>query len=304
MKNRKIIFTLLIFVLLLPLLTLSVSARGEITVSEGFGSVTYNGEKYVRVDSSTVHSVNNSDPVYDIVFSPSDEEAIAYANAYANDSAIELFVDYNAGGSGYYYYIRSDLFAQYEQAMIGDCKRVVLYLDFGSMELDTSSLYGEKILIKGYELDAYPFVNGYVYPMCYDGDITLSDRGYIVSTYEGEFFYVDQYQFGEYKNLSFCESVTLWRITDNDIIAQIKEYSHNDYLEDDYYGDEFDMFIPGLIILGAVLGLLPLAAGIAALIASMKAKSPYKKLLRTVAIFCFVVVAVTLATVVICIILV
>ncbi len=304
MKNRKILFTLLIFVLLLPLLTLSVSARGEITVSEGLGFVTYNGEKYVRVDSSTVHSVNDSDHVYDIVFSPSDEEAIAYANAYANDSAIELFVDYNAGGSGYYYYIRSDLIAQYEQAMIGDCKRAVLYLDYGSVELDTSSLYGEKILIKGYELDAFPFVNGYVYPMCCEGDVTLSDRGYIVSTYEGEFFYVDQYQFGEYKNLSFCESVTLWRITDNDIIAEIKEYSHNDYLEDDYYGDEFDMFIPGLIILGAVLGLLPLAVGIVTIIASAKAKPPYKKYIRTVAIFCFAAAAVTVVTIVICIVLV
>ncbi len=303
MKNRKFLFALLIFVLLLPLLTVSASAQDELLVAEGLGSVTYNGEQYVRVDSSTIHSVNYSDRVYDIVFSPSDEEAIAYANAYANDSAIELFVDYNAGGSGYYYYINSDLVAQYEQAMIGDCKRGMLYLDYGSIEIDTSSLYGQKILIKGYELDAYPFVNGYVYPMCCDGDVTLSDRGYIVSTYEGEFFYVDQYQFGEYKNLSFCESVTLWRITDKNVIAEIKEYSHNDYIEDDYYGDEFDMFIPGLIIFGAALGLLPLAAGIVTLIASMKSKAPYKKYLRTVAIFCFAAAAVTVVTIVICVIL-
>lgn len=306
MKNRKFIFAFLILVILLPLLSVSVSASGELVVEKGLGSITYNGDKYVRVDSSTVHSVNYSDPIHNVVFSDSDDEAIVYANAFANDSAIELFVDYSAGGSGYYYYIRSDLIAEYEQAMVGDCKRVTLYLDFGSVELDTPSLCGEKLLIKGYELDAYPHTNGYVYPMCLDDTVTLRDRGYIVSTYEGEFFYVDQYQFGEYMNsdtLSLCQTLTVWRITDKDVIAQIKEYSHNEYFEDDDHGDELDMFIPGLVIFGVALGLLPLAGGIVALISSMKSKAPYKKYLRIVAILCLAAAAVTIATVILCVIL-
>ena len=307
MKTRKIFLSILTVVLLLSLLALPANALGGIEVAEGLGSLTYNGEKYIRVDSSNVSSVNDTMNVYDVSFSGADEDAMVYAIAYANDSAIELYVDYDLGGSGYYYYVRQDLLDDYNQALSGKATQGEMYLEFDSVGITIPSLRGEKRSIKGYELDAFPTFIGYVYPICLDGDVTLYDMGFVVSTFEGEYFFVDQYQFGEYmgqSELNFRDTVTVWRITDKDIIKEIEDSSFG-FFEDDYddFDEDLNMFIPGLIIFGAALGLLPLAAGIVTLIASLKAKAPYKKYLRTVAIFCFAAAAVTVVTIVICIVL-
>jgi hypothetical protein len=305
MKNRKIFLSILTVVLLLTLLTLPTSALGEIEVAEGLVSLTYNGDEYVRVDSSDISSVNDTMTVYNISFADADEDVMIYAIAYANDSAIELYIDYDLGGSGYYYYVRQDLLDEYNQALSGKATQGEMYLEFDSVQITIPSLRGEKQTIKGYELDAFPNFVGYVYPLCLDGDITLYDKGFVMSTFDGEYFYVDQCQFGKYMNqseLSVCDTVTIWRITDKNIIGMIEDGTFGDFYEDDYndFGDELNAFIPGLIIFGAALGLLPLAVGIVALIASMKAKAPYKKYLRIVAILCLAAAAVTIATVILC----
>ena len=311
MKNRKIILSILTVVLLLPMLVLPASALGEIEVAEGLESLIYNGDTFVRVDSADIYSVNDTVTVYNVSFSDADADAIVSAIAHANDSAIELCVDYELGGSGIYYYIRSDLVNEYRKAFLEGCNKCEINFDLEAYRIKFSSLHGEELTIKGYELDTFPNFEAYVLPLCFDGDVTLFEKGYIVSNYKGEFFYVDQYQFGEYMNsgaLSFCKTLTVWRITDKGTLEILKSATDNDdYYDDDYYDNDYDeglnAFIPGLVIFGAVLGLLPLAGGIVAFIASSKAKAPYKKYLRTVAIFCLAAAAVTIATVILCVIL-
>lgn len=310
MKNRKILFALLVLSLLLSLLSVTVSAAGKLVVDEGLSSLTYNGEKYVRVESSAIDTINYTSTVYSISFSASDEKIISYASAFANDYAIEIYIDYESGGSGVYYYVRSDLLDEYELTLKYGGERGEMHLDYSSIEVDIDKLYGEKLTLAGYELDSFPINNGYVSHYCFDGYLTFFARGYILSNNDGEFFYVDTYQFGEQKTwseLAYCDNITVWRITDKSVIGSIREHSDNTY--DDYYGDiyddysETDMFVPGLIIFGAVLGLLPLIVGIVTIIISAKAKAPYKKWLRMISGFCFAAAAITVVTIIVCVIL-
>ena len=110
MKTRKILFALIIFSLLVSLMALPSAAlfgNYRITVSEDYSYLTFDGEKYIRVESNSLPV--NTNYSSDVRFEGGNDAAVDWCEAEANDTAVRLYVDYTDGGSGSYLYVKESL---------------------------------------------------------------------------------------------------------------------------------------------------------------------------------------------------
>ncbi len=308
MKIKKILFTVLIFVLLFFALTIPSAAFGEpsITVSEDYSYVTYNNEKYVRVDPSYT-SILNTAWIYDIEFEGSSQDAVSACDAYANDSAIELSVTYKDGGSWYYIYINEKCLNEYNSIFKNGCDTYKFGFDhLTTLNIGSEKLFGKKTVIKGYEFNYYQHI-GDISSTCFDGDILISN-GYLLTNAAGELFYYDYYRSVAVNNgsdPSLNEKVTVWQITDESTVLTVNTFISDGTIPDgdisfDEDFEEGDGLVFGLVVFVFVLGVVPLIAGIVSFVFSLKADKQYKILLRVISALCAATFVIAIVTMIIC----
>ena len=296
MKTRKFLFALIIFSLLVSLMALPSAAlfgNYRITVSEDYTYLTYEGEKYIRVESS--FSVINTVYTEDIRFEGGDAK-VDWCDAEANGSAVRLYVDYTDGGSGTYMYLKESLLDDFNEFFTNGGDSYTFEVSRGSLDIDRDDLYASPLLVKGYELNYYSYVG----PINTTGlDNTLfMPCGYIMKNADNEYFYVNDVS--QNTDLTMQSEVTIWQITDQQVISEIHGIVFGVIWDND--GDvEIDDggLIFGVIILALVLGALPLVAGIVTFILSLKKDKQSKTLLRIISALCAAAFVITLVTIII-----
>ena len=296
MKTRKFLFALIIFSLLVSLMALPSAAlfgNYRITVSEDYTYLTYEGEKYIRVESS--FSVINTVYTEDIRFEGGDAK-VDWCEAEANGSAVRLYVDYTDGGSGTYLYIKESLLESYADFLSNGGDSYTFEVSRGSLDIDRDDLYASPLLVKGYELNYYSYV-GPINTTGLDNTLFMS-CGYIMKNADNEYFYVNDVS--QNTDLTMQSEVTIWQITDEKVISEIHGIVFGVIWDND--GDvEIDDggLIFGVIILALVLGALPLVAGIVTFILSLKKDKQSKTLLRIISALCAAAFVITLVTIII-----
>ena len=296
MKTRKFLFALVILSLLVSLMALPSAAlfgNYRITVSEDYTYLTYEGEKYIRVESS--FSVINTVYTEDIRFEGGDAK-VDWCEAEANGSAVRLYVDYTDGGSGTYMYLKESLLDDFNEFFTNGGDSYTFEVSRGSLDIDRDDLYASPLLVKGYELNYYSYVG----PINTTGlDNTLfMPCGYIMKNADNEYFYVNDVS--QNTDLTMQSEVTIWQITDQQVISEIHGIVFGVIWDND--GDvEIDGggLIFGVIILALVLGALPLVAGIVTFILSLKKDKQSKTLLRIISALCAAAFVITLVTIII-----
>ena len=296
MKTRKFLFALVILSLLVSLMALPSAAlfgNYRITVSEDYTYLTYEGEKYIRVESS--FSVINTVYTEDIRFEGSDAK-VDWCEAEANDTAVRLYVDYTDGGSGTYLYIKESQLESYADFLSNGGDSYTFEVSRGSLDIDRDDLYASPLLVKGYELNYYSYV-GPINTTGLDNTLFIP-CGYIMKNADNEYFYVNDVS--QNTDLTMQSEVTIWQITDQQVISEIHGIVFGVIWDND--GDvEIDGggLIFGVIILALVLGALPLVAGIVTFILSLKKDKQSKTLLRIISALCAAAFVITLVTIII-----
>lgn len=296
MKTRKILFALVILSLLVSLMALPSAAlfgNYRITVSEDYSYLTFEGEKYIRVELS--FSVINTVYTEDIRFEGGDAK-VDWCEAEANGSAVRLYVDYTDGGSGTYMYLKESLLDDFNEFLTNGGDSYTFEVSRGSLDIDRDDLYASPLLVKGYELNYYSYVG----PINTTGlDNTLfMPCGYIMKNADNEYFYVNDVS--QNTDLTLQSSVEIWQITDEKVISEIHGIVFGVIWDND--GDvEIDDggLIFGVIILALVLGALPLVAGVVTFILSLKKDKQSKTLLRIISALCAAAFVITLVTIII-----
>ena len=296
MKTRKFLFALVILSLLVSLTALSSAAlfgNYRITVSEDYTYLTYEEEKYIRVESS--FSVINTLYTEDIRFEGGDAK-VDWCEAEANGSAVRLYVDYTDGGSGTYMYLKESLLDDLNEFLTNGGDSYTFEVSRGSLDIDRDDLYASPLLVKGYELNYYSYV-GPINTTGLDNTLFMS-CGYIMKNADNEYFYVKDVS--QNTDLTMQSSVEIWQITDEKVISEIHGIVFGVIWDND--GDvEIDDggLIFGVIILALVLGALPLVASIVTFILSLKKDKQSKTLLRIISALCAAAFVITLVTVII-----
>ena len=296
MKTRKILFALIIFSLLVSLMALPSAAlfgNYRITVSEDYTYLTYEGEKYIRVESS--FSVINTVYTEDIRFEGGDAK-VDWCEAEANGSAVRLYVDYTDGGSGTYMYLKESLLDDFNEFFTNGGDSYTFEVSRGSLDIDRDDLYASPLFVKGYELNYYSYV-GPINTTGLDNTLFMS-CGYIMKNADNEYFYVNDVS--QNTDLTMQSEVTIWQITDQQVISEIHGIVFGVIWDND--GDvEIDGggLIFGVIILALVLGALPLVAGVVTFILSLKKDKQSKMLLRIISALCAAAFVITLITIII-----
>lgn len=296
MKTRKFLFALVILSLLVSLMALPSAAlfgNYRITVSEDYSYLTFDGEKYIRVESS--FSVINTVYTEDIRFEGGDAK-VDWCEAEANGSAVRLYVDYTDGGSGTYLYIKESLLESYADFLSNGGDSYTFEVSRGSLDIDRDDLYASPLLVKGYELNYYSYV-GPINTTGLDNTLCIP-CGYIMKNADNEYFYVKDEN--PNTDLTMQSEVTIWQITDEKVISEINGIVFGVIWDND--GDvEIDGggLIFGVIILALVLGALPLVAGVVTFILSLKKDKQSKTLLRIISALCAAAFVITLVTIII-----
>lgn len=296
MKTRKFLFALVILSLLVSLMALPSAAlfgNYRITVSEDYSYLTFDGEKYIRVESS--FSVINTVYTEDIRFEGGDAK-VDWCDAEANGSAVRLYVDYTDGGSGTYLYIKESLLESYTDFLSNGGDSYTFEVSRGSLDIDRDDLYASPLLVKGYELNYYSYV-GPINTTGLDNTLFMS-CGYIMKNADNEYFYVKDEN--PNTDLTMQSEVTIWQITDEKVISEIHGIVFSVIWDnDDDIDFEGDGLIFGVIILALVLGVVPLVAGIVTFILSLKKDKQSKTLLRIISALCAAAFVITLVTIII-----
>ena len=297
MKTRKILFALIIFSLLVSLMALPSAAlfgKYRITVSEDYLYLTYEGEKYVRVEST--FSVINTVYTEDVFFEGGNDAAVDWCEAEANGSAVRLYVDYTDGGSGTYMYLKESLLDDFNEFLTNGGDSYTFEVSRGSLDIDRDDLYASPLLVKGYELNYYSYVG----PINTTGlDNTLfMPCGYIMKNADNEYFYVNDVS--QNTDLTLQSSVEIWQITDEKVISGIHSILFDEPWDNDDDTDlEGDGLIFGIIIFALALGALPLVAGVVTFILSLNKDKQSKTLLRIISALCAAAFVITLVTIII-----
>ncbi|MGM9644799.1 MAG: hypothetical protein ACI3X1_06905 [Eubacteriales bacterium] len=297
MKTRKILFALIIFSLLVSLMALpSAALFGEyrITVSEDYSYLTFDGEKYIRVESNSL--LVNTVYTDDIRFEGGNDAAVVWCEAAANDTAVSLYVDYTDGGSGSYLYVKESMLESYTDFLANSGDSYTFEVSRGSLEIDKDDLYASQISIKGYELNYYSYV-GPIYTTGLDNTLRMS-CGYIMKNADNEYFYVNDAS--QNTDLTMQSTVKIWQITDEKVISGIHGILFDEpWSNDDDTDLEGGGLIFGVIIFALALGALPLVAGVVTFIMSLKKDKQSKTLLRIISALCAAAFVITLVTIII-----
>ena len=296
MKTRKILFALIIFSLLVSLMALPSAAlfgNYRITVSEDYTYLTYEGEKYIRVESS--FSVINTVYTEDIRFEGGDAK-VDWCEAEANGSAVRLYVDYTDGGSGTYMYLKESLLDDFNEFFTNGGDSYTFEVSRGSLDIDRDDLYASPLFVKGYELNYYSYV-GPINTTGLDNTLFMS-CGYIMKNADNEYFYVNDVS--QNTDLTMQSTVKIWQITDEKVKSGIHSILFDEPWDNDDDTDlEGDGLIFGIIIFALVLGVVPLVASIVNLILSLKKDKQSKTLLRIISALCAATFVITLITIII-----
>ena len=306
MKKQKFLLVILSVLLLIPILSVSVSAFGwTAKVNSDYSAITWNGHNYIRVNGANISYVYDTEFIDDLLLPEDEYDHVNYVNAYGNDYVIELDLEFNEGGYATYYYVREDKLDEYNNAIKNGSGKFSIYLGwlygFGSETIDISrdSIYSNPVTMKGHEVARYSTMV-YVDQTIFDGSLELDSRGYIFKDENGRFYFLDYYQFGDYayNHVSQADTVTVYEITDKEIIDALSDNANsntnNAYLDD---SGTVGYFIFSEAVYAVALGLLPCIIALASFIIGIFAKKGYKKFFFIISALCILATVFTFISV-------
>jgi hypothetical protein len=254
-------------------------------ISDDYKTAEYNGYEYVRIDANHIDVRSMSyDIIYNVELTDEQSEYIIYVDAFLYNVILKLNISYYNGGYVSYCYVRSDMLDEFESFIAGDDAKSVYTINHWTYDICATAdeLFSNPIQMKGYEVNYYAFFDE-VYQQSSDGLFTKWS-GSIIADGEGNYYYVDYYQFGADNAYQFTpedhETVTVYKITDPTVISALNGDTGNS-------STDYDDAVMTTIVTGAILALflclIPLAAFILCLVFSARARMPYRKLLRVIA---------------------
>ena len=282
MKNKKLFILLLVTATLLSLLTLSVSASDtSVKVSEDYSSLTYNGDTYLLIDSNGDYFFETDEYTSDIILTDTQASEIGSVEVYTSDNFIELYIQYNKGGSACYSYAHEDIIDEFYDFALRGGESYKIALWHGEVITDRDKIFGKEVTMKGYELNYY-YYEDYVTTIGFDGKVSsIYVCGYLFGDGIGNIYYVDYSLSPSDPTLPIAmnETLTVWQITDEDLIEEINEKCYEDqYGNYDDFGDMDEVpLIIALIIFAFLLGIVPLAGAVACFIFALRSDGIYKK---------------------------
>ncbi len=313
MRSKRIIFLILTFAMLLSLLCLpTAAADNELYIAPDYSYVSFNGVKYIRIDTDDVSYIQTNRRIYEMELGIlKDEIDMVYANA--NDTFIELDVYYIKGGYGNYVYIKESMLQSYNKLLIEGGDPYNISATFGTVSVTRDKMFSKELLMRGYELNYYTKA-GNVTTLGMNGDISI-ECGYVFYDNNGSFYYFDYHRstggIAYTGSTEMLDSVTVFEITDEDTIAELMENIPSDSINPDEFPDGEDDIpvgdstegglIVGIFLLIFVFASLPFIAGLVTFILSFKASGEYKLHLRIISAVCAAAVITIFLTILVCI---
>lgn len=284
--KKKILSLIIVVLLLIPCLTLTVSADTcDISLGSDYQHLVHNGTNYIRFDSSMTewdYARSFDGVTYDI-----DEVKYVDYDLSVNDVIITATIYLNDGSSLSASYINENYSYEHVSLSMYPYEYTVdfYYPDDNQVKIASKNIFAEKTTLEGLADGIYDSfdVNAY----CADGSFYIK-KGTLYTAYD-EYYYIDFYELGVKDPYSFSpeaqSSIEAYKITDAEVIAEL-DAAHSEY-DSDFIGildSDFTDSI-AIVILTIAFAIIPLAALIAFLILSIRAKTPsYKKMFRAICI--------------------
>ena len=288
---KKIFSLFLIFCIVFTLFIVPSSADSfELSVSKDLQTVNYNGKKFRFVFDNSAISYNVYTEYYDDFYlSPSQESKISEIYAYIEDehnSYLELSINYKNGGYFTGCYVEDSFLDEYNSILEGNGDATFCEITYEPLFVDNNELIsGDKISMTDFEISQNMYFD--VYKGNKEGYFAIQKGIVLVETSTMDFYYFPEYSYGsEY-------SYDGYKISDESLIDELTaEYTqYNTGI--DIFGnfDEISKFI-FFFSVAFILGAIPFAILIIAVIKLVKSKGIYKKLwIATVSVTSFELVA-------------
>ena len=290
--KKRIVLSLVSVILIACAFIIPVFAEdaNALHISENYNTVTYKGEAYDLCDATYLNLNLSSDYIYNIELTATQQNEIESVTAYDYGAFIMLDLYFTKGGGSTLYYLNRD----HDHTLIdfigngGSHYEIMtsgfLY-DSVSFSASKHEIYGTPLYMQGYEIMQHEY---YATVLNYSDDMSFEKvSGNIITDGDGNFYFVDYYQFGaenaEYFDPIYYGTVQVYKITDKDILSRL-DGDDTDIIIDGGGYDPLPMQIISTVFLVLLLGIAPLAAAVVCLIFSFKANHPYNKFLRAIAI--------------------
>ncbi len=247
--------------------------NSEITISEDYTKIYYDGKMYLKVEDSSAISSWNTYTIINVSLSKKQENEIedVYIEVDSEEkSFIYLSVLYKKGGSLSEYYIEESRLEEYDDILNGNGEVTYVCFSYAApLYINDSDLLtqGESISLMEYEVASYEQYEVY---KGNSKETFSAVAGYILVDYDVMDFYYKENSTGN-----------VYEITDAKLIEKFKA------AYEEYKGD-FSMFggndgkIFFLIVSALILGVIPVGILVFGIILLVKAKKPYKKYMITI----------------------
>ncbi len=293
---KRTVSIICVILLLTSLCTMAVSANDSaIRIADNFNSLHYHGNEndYVRVENGDGIDYEYSTQENDIHLTKRQAAEIDSITATVDgyrDAYVVLDVWYKNGDNGRnIVYVNRERLEEYNNILngIGDVYTTVInYAMDVDIVMSEAQIKGEAVVCDGDEL---PHTNSFsVWIESADGCFSELAGEILIDEPTDEVYYLDYFQRGaqEYStiltNVSSCEDIVLYRITDEALLEQIK----TDYAA--YYDNQMMPYTETVgktlsaVMMMLIFGLVPLAALVVGVVGWIRAKSGmYRRLFVT-----------------------
>lgn len=283
--NRKITFLAIVILSVLALCVPAMAAAQPGTISEDFKEVYYQGETYVMLNTGSQMSVNvDWSQKLTIQLTQAQKQEVSEVTATAGKNVVIVHFRFENGANEYVSYLNSKQIATYENMEKGVAEYYELVAENDTFPTDPIKVSPEKLLanpvsVKGISLAQYT-----LYPVeGYSLDEELScTMGYLIYCDKDTVYYLSCYGFEEgyvtEPNLMLYDTVTVYQITDAELLKQLCETEESDEVSE--MSDTAEYIIVG--ILSVMFIVIPAVIGIVFMVLSFKATQPYKKYFKAI----------------------
>ena len=279
MIKRRILSFIILSLLLLPLLTLTAFAQeDEITVSEDFLSLEYQGKKYnyINYSATDVWFSNLEYHSIDVTILGNDDMEIS-THVYVSEAIINIDFSFDEA------YVPICYLAESAEAEYFD------FLQHGSGNYNTHTRYGENVYFSSADIKGEPcnikpaeYISHYSIPVTAMSDNEVFEKSvgeYIIDSL-GTVYYIEYAENGadseSFSPLDYTE-IAGWIVTDTVLIESL---SKDRTLFND---DTTDIFVVIACVLCAIIfGMIPLVTLVISAVLISRSEGYYKRLLLSI----------------------
>lgn len=290
-RTLTIILTAILLLSFLPVLGVYADEK-ENSLSEDLKTLYINGESYTRADTTLVYTDYELIEGMQLALPEKLKGEISHYTVYADETEFSYSVNitYKDGAYLHASYILSACIDELSSIAKGNGGSY--YIDFeypngNTVNTERALLLGEKTELDANEL----FDDGVEYTVAVtsNSERFTYQKGVLYS-YNDEFYFIDfaeiELMAGDSFNVFDYETLTAWRITDEELTEKLREAENKNYGSFFGISDESLVTTVAAVFFIVVFCVVPFAILIAAIILAIRSRNKYRKMFTAIGILC------------------